>query len=331
MTANPATQNRYLAKTLSFVNTVTGMLLDKSDMLSLYSCKKLVRTSAFVRANLMRYLTEESAAAIIFIAVNIGILTYQYTSGWFTYYTTTPSGLRKLYKMIFQNPLMLFFWYGSFYFQILDNSDKETINSLAKFSNLFPEYASEAGRIQTLIVTKLQGIYADKLSLSEWLESVLFRSEPELKRLDNLAIYIEPDTVEKKSDIDEFYDFVISHRQEIEKTVSKEAGKKKRRRAALLKSRLEKKTETGETMCLDECEPRIKTDAGFYCESDCGKTAWFLKQNPWCYVDPQKYTKADRKRIERGLEKTLGRYYDTCNPEQQKTRKCFTGLHYQDC
>jgi hypothetical protein len=348
-------QNYYFSRFLNFAGWIFSLTLDPSDMISLYKAKKLLKISPFIHDNITAYLSENNAANAIFLAVNLAIVAYQYIyATWFLYLVTSVSGIKKLFKVIFQNPILGIFFYFSFYFRLIGETDKEKFNMVAKAFDL-PMHedfigSQFLGESIDKIATTLSGekVYGYKLVLKNLVHKVFseqiiaakieglpikieqvieytVRNEDRIIReIDNTPVYISSRTIETQRDLDEFQEYVTKNRREIEKQVKKEVGKKKQSRKLRLQQMVEKKTPEGDVICLDVCKPRIKTAMGCYCEGDCGSTL-FIAGSSWCYVDPAKCKKS------RYLEKYLGKTYDRCDEKNVSVPKCFTGLRYKDC
>lgn len=348
-------QNYYFSRFLNFAGWIFSKVLDPADMISLYGAKKLLKISPFIYNNVTAYLTENNAANAIFISVNLAIVAYQYIyATWFMYLVTSNSGIKKLYKVILQNPILGIFFYFSFYFRLLGETDKEKFNSVTKFFDLdmHDDFLGSKfiGDSMDKISVKLSGdnVYGYKLvakkiihkvfseqiiasmtegiplKISQILEHVIRKEDNELRKIKIAAVYINKRTVETQRDLDEFSDFVTENRRDIERQIKEDVGKRKTARKLKLQKIVEKKTPDGDVICLDVCKPRVKTAMGCYCEGECGPTM-FLAGSSWCYVDPTKCKKG------KYLEKYMGKTYDRCDDKNVTTPKCFTGLRYKDC
>lgn len=348
-------QNYYFSRFLNFAGWIFSMTLDPDDMISLYGAKKLLKISPFIYNNLTAYLSENNAANAIFLAVNLAVVAYQYIyASWFLYLTTSMSGIKKLYKVILQNPILGIFFYFSFYFRLLSETDKEKFNHVAKFLDL-PMHEDFVGNkfisdsmdkiaikltgdhvqgyklvtktlihkvfSEQVVAAKIEGL---PIKIEQILEYTVKREEKLVESLENAAVYIGKRTIETQRDLDEFSEFVTTNRRSIEKQIKEEVGNRKHARKLKLQQMVEKRTPDGDVICLDVCKPRVKTAMGCYCEGDCGPTM-FLGGSSWCYVDPAKCKRG------KYLEKYMDKAYDRCDEKNVTTPKCFTGLKYKNC
>lgn len=348
-------QNYYFSRFLNFAGWIFSTTLDPSDMISLYQAKKLLNISPFIYNNVTAYLSENNAANAIFLAVNLATVAYQYVyASWFLYLTTSISGIKKLYKVILQNPLLGIFFYLSFYFRLIGETDKEKFNRVSEFFQLsihddfigtkfisesmdkiafkltgeeFRGYKLVTKNLvqkvfsEQVIAAKIEGL---PLKISDVLKYTIEKEGKTFKKLENAAVYIGKRTIETQRDFDEFSEYVTTNKREIEKQVKEEVGNKKQARKLRLQQIVEKTTPEGDVVCLDVCKPRVETAMGCYCEGDCGSTM-FLAGSSWCYVDPAKCKKG------KYLRKYMGKAYDRCDDKNVTTPKCFTGLRYKDC
>lgn len=346
-------QDMYFSKFLNYANGIFSVALDPDDMISLYQAKKILKASRYVNDSVTMYLSENNAANAIFIAVNLGIVVYQYIyASWFLNLTTTFSGIRKLYRVIFQNPILGIFFYFSFYFRILGETDKTKFNHVARFFNIseHDDFLGKRyiGKFAENVASVLSGFpillgYKHELKnlihkvFSETLLAELVSGAPVnvtkilqyvAMNIDNspvnqisLAVFI-PRTVETQRDFDEFADFLTKNKRDIERNIKKTiGGKKKNRRKFELEQKIEKKI-NGEVVCLNECKSRQKTTSGCYCEGNCGTT--FFGGKSWCFVDPTTCKNGKH------LQKFFGKSYDTCEETQTKPM-CYTGVRYKNC
>lgn len=342
-------QEEKFSSILHYSNKIFSFILYSEDMVSLYTCRKILKTSNFIYNNITAYLPEEKAANFIFISVNLAIVIYQYFfSTWFMYYVTTYSGLKKLYKVIIQNPLLSIFFYLSFYLCLLGETDREKFNFIAKKFNLTlhqdltlskniskiadglsesmmsPSIRGYKGVLTTVIhkgISEIVILNLGSKSVGKLLHMIIHGRAKDLEVLPNAAVYI--DVVETQADMREWNDYIDKNIDDIKKQIKK-LRLSKRKQHLRLSEIVEKKTDKGEVVCLDSCKSRVKTTLGCYCEGDCGPS-YFLAKKSWCYVDPNKCKKA------KYLQTYLGRTYDTCNSKHTSRPKCFTGLRYKDC
>jgi hypothetical protein len=354
-------QNKIFSKFLNITDWIFSNALDVNDKISLYEAQKLLKFSPFVYDNVTAYFSEKNAANSLFIAVNLAQVVYQYLfASWFMYLTTSVSGIKKLYKVIFQNPILGIFFYFSFYYRMIGETDKNKFNKIAEFFNLpkhedlgskkfIEKFTNEVSKklTDTISVNEYEvtakelihkvfsenaiaaSIESSPIKIYNILEYLLKEKENNkiLMDIEYAAVYIDKRTVETQRDLDEFSDFVTTNRDSIEKQIKKEIGSRKGGKKRIANLRLEqiveKKTDEGEPLCLDKCKSRVKTVSGCYCEGDCGSTT-FLGGKSWCYVDPNKCKR-------KYLNKYLGRTYDFCDNKKLSSPKCFTGLKYKNC
>lgn len=139
----------YISLLAKYGNILFSKTLAKEDMLSLYRATKLLKSSDILYSHITKYISEGSAAKLIFLTLNLAMFAYQYTyASWFLYLTTTLSGLNLLYRIIFTNPLLFVTYFLSFYLRLLGESDKSKFNKVATFFNL-PSYDEMAQALQT--------------------------------------------------------------------------------------------------------------------------------------------------------------------------------------
>jgi hypothetical protein len=347
-------QNGAFATVVNYASKIFSVFLSKDDMLSIYGAKKLLRSSRFVYDNTTAYLSEKNAAAFIFIAVNLAVLTYQYSfATWFMYFLTSVSGIKKLYKVIFKNPMLGLFFFGSFYFKVLEGTADETkFNAMAEMFGL-PKHANFTGQtfmtsmvdnvpetvanysisgyrntIKGLLKTVAGIVVSGQVEgLGLKMEQILFlsfKNDPDIDDVSNAAVYISNRDIFTEADIQEYADFVDANIRKIKKDIKRKVGKNKRRRKLMLQRVVERRTKTGEIICLNECKRRIKTFMGCYCQGDCGKTFLIGKQS-WCYVDPKKCKRGKQ------LPKYNGYAYDRCDAAKLTPPNCFTGTRWKEC
>lgn len=340
-------------------------LLDKDDIVSLYRAKKILRSNKFIHNTLTKNLSENSAAGLLYVAINMGTIYYQYAvSSWFMYFTTTISGAKKLFSSIFKNPLIGIFFFASFYFRMLEGADAEKLDGLLNHLNL-PDSASvteskfvtalvqnvpEADNINYRLIAKkvMLAVPAQITGSVPNMTNALINSgnSVELKKLPNPAIHISNRDIFDQADMEEYVDFVNSNisliRRDIKRRVKKDVMrnrknnklrkkkklkiKDKRRIEKLLTRQIEKRDSKDNVLCLDDCEKRVKTHLGYYCEGECGRT-FAIGGKPWCYVDPKKYKYNHGK----NTRMFMGKRYDYCDVDQKAVSKCYTGTRWKDC
>jgi hypothetical protein len=348
-------QNYQFSRFLNFAGWIFSLVLDPNDMISLYQAKKLLKISPFIYNNVTSYLSDNNAANAIFLAVNLAVVAYEYIyATWFLYLVTTVSGIKKLYRVIFQNPILGIFFYFSFYFRLLGETDKEKFDRVArafdlpihedflgskflgdsidKISMLLSDSEIHGYKIvlknlvrkvfsEQVVASKIEGL---SIKIDQVLGYTVKNEDKIMREIQNAAVYINSRTIETQRDLDEFSEYVTVNRRDIEREIKEQIGKKKSHRKLRLQQMVEQKTPEGDVICLDVCKPRVETAMGCYCEGDCG-TTMFIGGSSWCYVDPEKCKKG------KYLEKYMGKTFDRCDGRNVTLPKCFTGLRYKDC
>ncbi len=341
-------QNTYFSNIVKVASKLFTSALDKDDTLSLYRCRKLVKASPFIHNALTSVFTEANASYAIYISVNLATVVYQnlYAS-WFLYFVTSIGAMKKILYFIFENQTLGVFFFVSFYFRMLASPDIERFDNIAKFLNL-PQHAdlgqdkfiadlvktlpdklavsnSNLKNITTAILIKVASITTATgiASLPVLLETLITSEEIEV--IPKPAVYITPKDVLTETDMKEMHDKIIELRKtELKKLKKKIPGKKKKKLKLKLQQIIEKKTDTGEIICLDECKEKMQTRLGCYCESDCGKT-FKIGGKSWCYVN------ADKCKRGKYLPRYMGYAYDYCDKNNVTTKKCYSGTRYIDC
>lgn len=350
-------QNRYFARFFVFANKLFEFTLDSADMFKLSAAKRLLRLSPGLTMQLSKYLSPNIAAGALYLTVNLATLYYQYCyASWFLYLVTTQSGVRKLFKVIAQHPLLGLCFYLSFYFRLLTETDRAKFNLVANAVGIQPhEEFMAREKIQEVVNKVAHILFEDKattgymVSSTYWLYKILteqviakhienlpvllqnvlqsFLRNPEvLNSVPKKALYVTPDTLESKMDLLNFEEYLQQNRAAIVQRIKREVGSKKRKQRKLrLQQVVERRTADGQVQCLDVCKRRVKTALGCYCESDCGPT-FFFGGKSWCYVNPSKCKKGKL------LKQHLGSAYDSCNASTlSPSPVCYTGVTYQPC
>jgi hypothetical protein len=304
-------------------------------------------------------MNESNAARMVQLIMNLAVVAWQWifatTSTWFSYFLTSPSGLKKVYQCIFVNPLYGLLFYGTFYLKLLGGtSDEKKFDYIAKVLGL-PKHADiGVGDTLTKIinytstfltgeeVTGYKTVTKDLLKIiasgvsaygaQKGIEIILIGSlkqaKPEISKLPNPAVYIsDRDRFDfDDTDIQDQIKFIEKEHGNIKKYVKKHINpKNKQLKKQVFMEIAQVKAPDGHVICLNKCAHRVKTQMGCYCEGDCGRTT-FLGGKKWCWVDPSKCKKG------KYLDTYRGYAYDLCdNKNLSKTKKCFTGKTYTDC
>lgn len=142
-------QEDIASKFFSYFNYIVTTLLDERDIVSFSTTKKLYESMSFVfMKSKLPFVNEATSIRMLQLVINCANIYYQYLySSWTTYLLTTFSGLKKIYKCIFENPLYGVMWYLTFYLNILGTTDQKTFDligskiKLPKYSDvILPEY-----------------------------------------------------------------------------------------------------------------------------------------------------------------------------------------------
>ena len=354
-----SSQNRQAKWYFYYINNIIPYLLAKEDIISLTSARDILHLTNFGYKALTTFMNETNATRMIQLSINLAVIAYQYvferTSTWFSYFMTTPSGLKKIYQCIFTNPIYGLLFYGTFYLKLIGGtSDEKKFNQIAKIIGL-PKHA-DMGTDETLskiinyipesitgdeiIGYKLQikdflkkigsGVLAvgSQKTISNILISTLKQSNPEISNINDPAVYISDRDRFDFDDVDiqDQIEFIKKEYININKYVKQNINPKdKQLKKKMFMEIAQVKSPSGSTICLNKCTNRIKTQMGCYCEGDCGSTT-FLGGKKWCWVDPDKCKKG------KYLDKFNNRVYDQCDDKNlSKTKKCFTCKKYTDC
>ena len=335
-------------------------LLDASDLCSYNFAKKILHSSSFIYNNITNYMHDTNAIRMIQLCINLATFTLQFfpflpTSQYYMYYSTNISGLKKIYQCIFTNPLYGLLFFSTFYIKLLQGTRDEIVfNQIATFLNLpthadlgtketieniinyIPEFITgdELSGYKTVLKSLLLVIAVNvsikslDVTFSNLLLESIKQINPKISSMSKMAVYIEDrdKILFDDSEIKEHIQQIKKKSSNIKKFIkSKVNPKHKKDKNKLLEEILELKEQSGNTICLDKCEQKIKTKSGCYCDSPCGTTT-FLGGKKWCWVDKDKCKKG------KFLEKIGDYTYDTCDNEDiSKTKKCFTGTKYTDC
>ena len=354
-----STQNRRALWYYKYINDIIPFVTAKEDTFTLNFSKKILHSSAFIHKSLTAYMSESNAARMIQLSLNLGVIAWQWvfapTATWFSYFMGSPSGLKKMYQCIFVNPIYGLLFYSSFYLKLIGStSDELQFDRIATVLNL-PKHA-DMGVDSTLtkiikntpeviighdisgytqvtrdLLKKIaSGIMAfgSQKSIEVILLESLQQTNPSISKISNPAVYISNrDRFDfDDTDIQDQLDFIEKEYSNIKKYVKKYTNPKhKQAKKRMFMQIAQVKAPDGHVMCLNNCDYRVKTRMGCYCEGDCGKTT-FLGGKKWCWVDPAKCKKG------KYLEKHRGYAYDMCdNKKLSTTKKCFTGRKYTDC
>lgn len=363
-------QNYLFSRFLNVAGLLFSKTLDESDMITLYQAKKLLKASSFVYDNATKFLSENNAANAIFLAINLAMITYQYIyASWFLYLVTTISGVKKLYKMVLQNPILGIFFYISFYFRFLQESDKEKFNLIANAFDL-PSYQDMAGQEVLMesmnrISLKLSGetLAEYGVEIRNIISQVFSEDIEKYKDVVTNITYkvfsenVVPSTIEKFPEIlENVLEYVMKQKQitqiknpaiyvkdrtiETQRDLDEFVDFMTKHRREIMKDVREKsrKNKKKRKLILQKVLQK-KENGDVICLDVCKPR---IKTAMGCYCEGDCgqtlflgnsswcYVDPDKCKKGRYLDKYLGKTYDKCNPKKVET-KCFTGLGYQNC
>jgi len=268
----------------------------------------------------------------------------------------TPSGFGIIKKLMYSNPIFAMFFYLSFYFRLMVESDIQKFNYVSKNLGL-PEYQEY----------KLYNVITRNQYISKFINSVSysFHIATDTIIMEEISSSIEPiaisvfaaqiqnlpvslnklirmasknividklpginaiqiTDIELNAEIESWSVDTYKNNKKYRKQIKNEGLKTKRQRKLRLQQLVERKTDKGEILCLDDCKERVKTSRGCYCESDCSSLLGMGTN--WCYVDPKKCKKG------KYLKKYFDKPYDTCDPLKVSSEPiCHTGFKYRNC
>lgn len=358
-TIDLSTQNRQSKWYFYYINSIIPNLTAPEDIISMSTAKKVLHSTPFMYRGLTAYLSESNAVRMVQLTMNLAVIAWQWvfapTSTWFSYYTSSPSGLKKIYQCIFTNPLYGLLFYGTFYLKLLGGtSDEKKFDQVAKALGL-PKHADvgvdktfskiidyvpvwitgdEITGYRTAAKDLLKKIasgataFVSQTAIATILIGSLKQANPQISRISDPAVYIDSrDRFDfDDTDIQEQIQFLKKENTNIKKYVKKHVNpKKKKLKKRMFMEIAQVKAPAGHVICLNKCAHRVKTQMGCYCEGDCGRTT-FLGGKKWCWVDPEKCKKG------KYLDTFKGYAYDFCdNKKLSKKKNCFTGKSYTDC
>ena len=351
-------QNRQAKWYFYYINSIIPYVTAEEDLISLSTAKNILHSTEFMHKGLTSYMNEINAARMVQLSMNLAVIAWQWifapTSTWFSYYMTSPSGLKKVYQCIFTNPLYGLLFYGTFYLKLINGTSDEKkfdqvvkilglpthtdmgINStLTKIINYIPEtiIGNEITGYKLVVKDLLKKIASGILAFGSQtlIEKTLIESlkQSDLSvRLSDSAVYISDRDRFDFDDIDiqNQIKFLKKEHINIKKYIKKNINpKNKKLKNQMFMEIAQVKAPEGHVICLNKCKNRVKTQMGCYCEGDCGRTTFFGGKK-WCWVDPEKCKKG------KYLDTYKGYAYDKCdNKNVSKTKICFTGKTYADC
>jgi hypothetical protein len=338
---------------LRLYNKLFTTLLDEKDILSLYTARRIAEQFQYQLTSCGWSI--DKASKYVFIAINMAGILYQYSfASWTLYYTTTPSGVKKLYKVIFTNPILTLFFYLSFYFRLITETDRELFNTVAnaigftshqdfeyrkytidKFAysmkalcdNISDVIIEHIPEKLSALVYKFVGEKLTNNGVADLVEkgipflierTVTKHSELINRNVSEPAVCVKL-SLEEKTDLQQDLENILENKDVL---LQRMKTKNKRMRTLQYQQMVERKTPDGRIKCLNECKKRTRTASGCYCEGDCSST-FFNMGKQWCYVDP-------RKCRGKKFDTFLGKPYDYCNSKDSH-KVCHTGYKYKHC
>lgn len=352
--ANLPRLDTQFSRFVKVANWLFNKLLAPEDKVSLHTCKKLLQSSPLLYRSMTRKLSEGAAAELMFVAINLGNVVYQFGyASWFSVLLTSVSGLKKLFSVVIHDPVLGIFFYLSFYFRLLSESDIEKFDAVADAFNLplhedFVGSAFTAAMVNNVValIPGMEepgyGMFLDNIIQKVFMEQVVAKSVEAVPNLVSAltAVFQSPklsaelpksvavdvgDSLAEEYNVQELKTFLKENGDAIKKRVKAEYRNSKRRQREELQHSLEQLDSKGNVKCMTPCKNQVKTRMGCYCDGECGATLkWGKKQ--WCYVDPSKCKRG------KYLPHFLGRTYDFCDSTNTTANtKCYTGARYMDC
>ena len=134
-------QNRQAKWYFYYINSIIPYVTAEEDLISLSTAKNILHSTEFMHKGLTSYMNEINAARMVQLSMNLAVIAWQWifapTSTWFSYYMTSPSGLKKVYQCIFTNPLYGLLFYGTFYLKLINGtSDEKKFDQVVKILGL---------------------------------------------------------------------------------------------------------------------------------------------------------------------------------------------------
>jgi hypothetical protein len=352
-------QNKRAKWYFYYINSIIQYVLAEEDIISLNTARSVLHSTTFMYKGLTKFMSDVNATRMVQLSMNLAVIAWQFvfatTSTWFSYYMTSPSGLKKVYQCIFTNPLYGLLFYGTFYLKLIGGTSDEkkfdhiasvlglpkhadmgVDKTLSKIINYVPEiitgddvtgYKLVAKNLLKSIASSIAAV-GSQTTISKILIGSLKQANPNISKIENPAVYIsDRDRFDfDDKDIQDQIKFLKDEHKNINKFVKKYINPKdKQLKKRMFMEIAQVKTPAGHVICLNKCAHRVKTHMGCYCEGDCSRTT-FLGGKKWCWVDPEKCKNG------KYLKTFKGYAYDECdNTKLSKTKKCFTGQKYTDC
>jgi len=283
-------QNRRARWYFSYINSIISKTTAPEDTISLYTAKNVLKSTSFLHKGLTAFMNESNAARMVQITMNLAVLVWQWgfslTNTWFSYFLTSPSGLKKVYQCILVNPLYGLLFYGTFYIKLLGGtSDEKRFDQISKIIGL-PKHADMAADATltkiinyisenitgdqefTLYKTYIKIVISNitssiaQQSLSKILVDSLQQSEPDISKISKPAVYIsDRDMIDfDDSDIQDQLKFLKKEHNNIKKYIKKQVNpKNKELKKKMFMQIAQVKAPEGHLICLNKCAHRINT------------------------------------------------------------------------
>ena len=138
-------QNKRAKWYFYYINSIIQYVLAEEDIISLNTARSVLHSTTFMYKGLTKFMSDVNATRMVQLSMNLAVIAWQFvfatTSTWFSYYMTSPSGLKKVYQCIFTNPLYGLLFYGTFYLKLIGGtSDEKKFDHIASVLGL-PKHA----------------------------------------------------------------------------------------------------------------------------------------------------------------------------------------------
>jgi hypothetical protein len=356
--------NHAVINSSKFVNNTATYLMDPADLVSVATAKRIMLGGYFEPWNrVFHFMTIEARARLLQATLNLASVTYQYWfASWTAYLFTTISGLRKIYSVLFKNPVYLIPFFLSFYFRVLGGSDLVNLERVeAVFGGSQGTYAafwsaiksqnkekltslvfgtanyvlSKIGKWQmdestaekialALLTVGLDRVSAKLYSYGTFVDSIEKVDTPFVGDSIIACYRIQRESINfDDTELDSFYRILQNKGFLISaRRSTRKSLGKGKRERNIHLDKILEKKIDGKVQCLTRCSIKNKTVSGEVCESPCGRTHPF--EDPWCYVEGS----SSKKAVQEGLYKK----WNKCHPDKfTQTPVCFTGSKYRPC
>lgn len=335
--------------------------LSSDDMISYSTAERIISSSyGSLWRSIFVHLNAKYQILLFQFLINTIVFMWQYTSSWLTYFITSVSGIKLLYKVLFKQPGILIPFIISFLIIPLGSTDTFAIT---KIESLFGLDGSTQIRMwnatknsQYSVLYEIldfgmnifSGLFGGvKLSdryirwaTEKMISVVMVIESTKIRKIDITKLFTGSDNIfipvktediacfDKESiyidyndsDIRTFYDKVTT--KEYIKEIEKEE-KKKGGSKRDKKERIQKRIELQDNTirkCISGCNQRNRTIKGEWCKGECGSTMGF--GNSWCRIEPNTSRHRDVKR----------QGWDYCHTDRVSEKPlCFTGSRFLPC